>query len=97
MAVVIYSETDGVFLGACMGLAFWSNLEALGLPAAVTFPDDVAADEYMAGWISGRPEGVRCVPVDADQDGYASIAACVHAGLPGWIDEQTTVENALPA
>ena len=38
MAVVIYNEADGVFLGSCLGLAFWSNLEALGLPAAITFP-----------------------------------------------------------
>lgn len=97
MAVVIYSEENGVYLGSAMGLGFWSKLDPVGQPSATTFEDEAEAETHMASWESGRPEGVRLVPVDADQDGYASIAACVRAGLPGWLDEDTPVANLLPA
>lgn len=96
MAVVVYHERDGVFLGSCMGLGFWSKIDAVGQLAAVTFPSVEAAEVYMATWESGRPTGVRFVEVEADAEGYADVAACVRAGLPGWLDEDTPVTNALP-
>jgi len=97
MAVVIYSEENGVYLGSAMGMGFWSKLDPVGQPAAATFEDEAEAETHMASWDSGRPDGVRLVKVDADQGTYASIAACVRAGLPGWVDEQTPVANTLPA
>ena len=28
--ILIYSEADGVYLGSCMGLGFWSELDSVG-------------------------------------------------------------------
>jgi hypothetical protein len=96
MAVVIYSEENGVYLGSAMGLGFWSKLDPIGQPAATTFDDEAQAQTHMDSWEGGRPADVRLVPVVADDGFYASIAACVRAGLPGWVDEETPVANALP-
>ncbi len=82
--VVIYHDKDGVFLGECLGLGFWSKVETAGQPSAVTFKDIEDAEEFMKTWISGRPCGVKLVPVVADERGHASVEACIQAGLPGW-------------
>ena len=50
----------------------------------------------MASWDGGRPEGVGFAPVTPDDGPYASIAACVAAGLEGWIDEYTPVAHERP-
>lgn len=97
MAVVIYHEQDGIYLGSCMGLGFWSKLDPVGQPGAVTFHDDQEAERHMADWECGRPDGVTFVQVAADTDGYASMAACILAGLPAWMDEQTLIANTAPA
>ena len=96
MSVVIYSEEDGVYLGCALGLSFWSNLDPVGQPSAVTFADESEADAHMRTWANGRPEGVRLVSVEADEGNYASIAACVRAGLPGWVDVDIPAANVLP-
>lgn len=97
MAVVIFTEAEGIYLGNCMGLGFWSKLDPVGQDAAVTFPDTDAAEQHMAEWDSGRPDGVTFVAVAADAEGFASMTACVLAGMPAWMDEQTAVANTLPA
>ena len=33
---VLYHPEDGVYLGGFMGLGFWSNLDPVGQPEAVT-------------------------------------------------------------
>lgn len=97
MAVVIYSDIDGVYLGTCMGLGFWSKLDPVGQPSAATFENEAQAEAFMATWDGGRPEGVRFVPVEADDGGtHASMASCMRSGLPGWLDEETPVVNAVP-
>lgn len=96
MSVVIYHPTDGIYLGSCLGMGFWSSLDPVGQPSAVTFPSEAAAEQHMAEWECGRPQGISFVPVEADAAGYASIAACVAAGLPAWMDDQTPVANTLP-
>lgn len=85
--VLVHPEM-GVYLGCCMGLGFWSNLDPAGQNAAVCFKDEKVAREYMATWDSGAPSGVTFMPVTPDEfDGsahYATVQACVQAGLPGW-------------
>lgn len=68
----------------------WSKIEP-DQPAAVTFKDRVAADSAMRSWDSGRPDKVIIWPVvpdfavlAGDKPTYASIAACVAAGLEAW-------------
>lgn len=94
---VIYNEINGVFLGMCFGLEFWSKLDPVGQPSAVTFESAKDAESFMATWVNGVPAGTRFVEVRADVEGtHASIASCIQAGLPGWIDELTPVANLLP-
>ena len=97
MPYVIYTEEEGVYLGSCMGLGFWSKLDAVDQPSAPTFPSAAIAEEYMAGWDNGRPPAAVVVPVEPDQaDGYASIAACVRAGLPEWLVSDSETANDRP-
>lgn len=86
--VAVHPEM-GVYLGSAMGLGFWSKGDPVGQDAAVTFPDRATADKIMASWDGGRPRGTVTWPIIPDQPGlarerYASIAACVAAGLDGW-------------
>ncbi|WP_044275859.1 hypothetical protein [Burkholderia gladioli] len=82
-AVVLYSERDGVYLGSCLGLGFWSKLDPAGQTHAFTFPGEAEARAAMETWDT-LPGDVRLVEVAPDQAGYASMAACIAAGLPGW-------------
>jgi len=87
-ALVITDAEMGIYLGGAMGLGFWSILDPVGQPSAVTFPSEDEAEQFMASWDSGRPPGAVLVAVYPDDiDGntyYASIDACVAAGLKGW-------------
>lgn len=87
--------TDGVFLGTAMGLAFWSNLDPVGQEAAVLFPSEQEAAEFVSTWtLGGMTEqqkasflgALRVYEVEADafNGTAASIAACAKAGLPAW-------------
>ncbi|WP_298705608.1 hypothetical protein [Variovorax gossypii] len=93
---VISHPEMGVFLGLSMGFAFWSKLDPVGQDHAPAFDNEAQAEEFMAKWDNGRPQGVSLVPVLPDLDGYVSVATCVAAGLPGWIDEQMPVANQMP-
>lgn len=95
MAVVIYSDKDGVFLGVALGLGFWSKLDPVGQPSAATFESEAQAEEFMATWNCGRPDDARCVPVEPDDGEHASIAACVRAGLPAWDPDATTDDSSV--
>lgn len=85
----------GIYLGSCMGLGFWSLLDPVGQPVAVTFASPQEGRECAASWddqpstdklraaIAFRPVAV------AAADGYATIEECVAAGLPTWNPEAT--------
>ena len=96
MGVVIFHPEDGVFLGECLGLGFWSNLDSAGQPGAVAFDNEKKAEEFMASWTGGRPDGVSLVEVSS-KDGFASLADCLAAGLPGWLNENTAAANIRPS
>jgi hypothetical protein len=97
VAIVIYHPNDGVYLGNCLGMGFWSNIDPVGQPSAVAFRSVEDAEAHMATWECGRPADLQFVEVVANEEGYAPMAACMAAGLPGWMDELTPVANALPA
>lgn len=97
MAVVIYTEEEGVYLGHCMGLGFWSKLDPVDLPGAVTFPSADDAEKHMAEWEGGRPPAASLVPVEPDlSHDCASIEACVRAGLPEWLTSDSETANDRP-
>lgn len=91
--VLVHPEM-GIYLGAAPGLGFWSKLDPVGQDAAVTFYDRHDAGCFMATWKEGHRDGVMVWPVvpdEASTDGlgangvvYASVAACVAAGLDAW-------------
>lgn len=96
MAVVLYSEELGVYLGECMGLGFWSKLDPVGQAFAVTFESEDQAWAHTQTWDDPPPADARLVAVQPDDGTFASVAACVQAGLPGWQDSVTPVANTLP-
>lgn len=97
MAYLIVHPTFGVYLGNCMGLGFWSKVDPVGQPCAVTFPTPESAQQHMAAWEDGVPADAQLVPVKPDDGVYASIAACVHAGVEGWIDAYLPSAQSVPA
>lgn len=84
MAYVISHPDMGIYLGNCFGLGFWSKLDPVGQESAITFPSQDAADSHMATWENEVPAGVTLVEVSEDSEGYASVQACIEAGLEGW-------------
>lgn len=97
MAFVIFTDAEGVYIGSFMGLGFWSKLDPADQPSAPTFPTIEDAEQHMAGWDGGRPAAVSLVPVVPDEPGgYASIAACMRAGLPEWLIPDSETLNYRP-
>ena len=86
-AFVLVHPEMGVYLGSCMGLGFWSKLDPAGQSCAPTFASKLEAEDYMATWDGGRPDGIDFALVTPDDGTYASIAACSAAGLPSWSDQ----------
>jgi hypothetical protein len=83
MAVVLYQEEMGVYLGSCLGLGFWSKWDAAGQDEACVFSSSAQAAEYVKTW-DNIPEGIHAVIVNVPNTEYASMEACVAAGLPAW-------------
>ena len=87
---VIYHPADGVYLGNCLGLGFWSNLDPVGQPAAATFASEKEVQEHIHSW-EANPDypqqtlpDLRIVPVAVKESGFATIEECMAAGLPAW-------------
>ena len=86
-AYVIYHKRFGIFLGSAMGFGFWSKLDPVGQNSAVTFSTKFEAALYLSSWATPTKD-CTFVKVKADiiqnKQNFASIAACVAAGLPSW-------------
>lgn len=75
---VITHPDMGIYLGNCMGLGFWSKLDAAGQDRAVTFASIDAAAQHVRSWEC--PIGaVVYVPIQCGN--YATISDLVAAGL----------------
>ncbi len=84
---VIYHDTDGVYLGNALGLAFFSMLDPVGQSEAVAFDTRSAAAEHVASWQvpeSSPKQNYRFIEVDVTNRGTATMESCVRAGLPAW-------------
>ena len=80
---VIYDLNFGVYLGACMGLGFWSLLDAAGQDMACVFESKDDAQNHVDSWDS-KPTAMSFIPVETKDPVYASISECVSAGIPAW-------------
>lgn len=95
---VVYSEEKGIYLGSCMGLGFWSKLDAVGQVAAVTFSGQESVDKFVKTVDDPKVfADVKLVEVDVPEHDkyYASIDECVKAGLPSWEHEVQRSDVAL--
>lgn len=84
---VITHPELGVFIGNCMGFAFWSELDPVDQPSAVAFATEGEATEHARKLREDMAEiGFVELPVTQDPNGelYASREACGAAGLPVW-------------
>ena len=84
---VIYHNEMGVFLGHCMGMGFWSALDAVGQEEAVAFLPNEATQAITD--ITSNLEGIfelKEVTNIQYKDGahYASMEECMKAGIPAW-------------
>ena len=83
---VLYSETDGVFMGVMYGdKPVWAKLKRdLGQYLARTFESTAEATAMISEMTTrGRDtHACRVVEVQADGAGNATLAACIAAGLP---------------
>lgn len=97
MSFVITHPEMGIYLGNCMGLGFWTKLDPAGQEAAAVFPTREEAESFMATWDDGKPAGVTLHPVIPDRGNgtFASIDACVAAGLEGWDPAGPTEEASI--
>lgn len=82
MRVIIIHPEAGIFLGACMGLGFWSKLDPAGQVEAVTFPDETEAKRYLDSWPE-QPTGLEVRSVQADGE-YISMVSLIKQGFEGW-------------
>ncbi|WP_454727765.1 MULTISPECIES: hypothetical protein [Cupriavidus] len=95
--LVLYSPEDGVFLGECLGLGFWSKLETGDQPSAATFESVADAKQYLSTWQSPPPTDLQFVWVQPEAKGpHASMEACVRAGLPRWEISLHAYEDVSP-
>ena len=92
-AYLIVHPNYGVYLGCHAGRGYWSKVDSVGQPAAVTFRSRKEAIEYMASWSVSPPPGTDLLPVAGDGPGYATLGACVRAGAPAWLDTMTPTVN----
>ena len=86
MRYVLVHDEMGVYLGSCFGMGFWSKLDPIGQPCAITFPSEEVATRVWASW-DHSPAGCRTIAVEASDGEYATIDDCVRAGLPAWDPE----------
>lgn len=94
-SVLIVHPELGVYIGSAMGMGFWSKLDPVGQPVAVTFPSEADARAFTESW-GDVLHGLSFLPVVPDMGEYASIAACIAAGAEGWIDDIMPVANERP-
>lgn len=83
---IIVHETQGVYLGSCIGLGFWSELDPAGQTSACTFMAESQARNHVATWDAphGDPDNYRYVEVEIEKDRYATMEECMDAGQKPW-------------
>ncbi len=89
--LVITHPQDGVYVGDFMGLTFWTQLDACGIPCVAVFETPEQAER-----ITSVIQGCSFQEVEIDDpnsDEYTSIEACVKAGLAPWPVDAKLLED----
>lgn len=79
--IVIVHHEMGIFIGAGMGIAFWSMLDCADQFTAVCFNDEQDARSFVDEWVPKQdPNDYRYVEIDS-AGGWATIPELSAAGL----------------
>lgn len=85
---IIVSKEAGVFLGECLGFFFWSNLDAVGQDSAVTCSTKEEAEKLIKENPGAFPmTDLEVREVNVENLPWATMAECMAAGVPDWIDK----------
>lgn len=95
MAYVIFNEDLGIYLGDAAETQFWSRASSEGWLTAQTFPSQQEAIDVMKAEMDPFMEYVFIEVIPDCHYARASVAACVHAGLPGWLHVAMPTANSL--
>lgn len=90
--VIAHAEL-GVFVGAAMGLAFWSRLDSVGQTVAATFASEEEALDFARIWEQDAPIDLDAIEIFAVASGHWRDLAAV--GLD--IGEMAANDVALAA
>lgn len=86
MRFILYSKTDGTFIGSSYGGDFFSKYSGMAFSkTAQTFKSAEEAEKYAVRWKGDNeyPQDVEVLPVQTDQDS-ATMAECIAAGAMPW-------------
>lgn len=81
---VAYSEEQGVYLGECLGLGFWSKLDPAGQDSATTFATPQEFWDLARTWETPPPTDTVTRPVVCADPQWAAVGECEATGLPKW-------------
>ncbi|WP_046869587.1 hypothetical protein [Microvirga massiliensis] len=89
MKVAITHPELGIYVGNCMGLGFWSLLDAVGQDCAVVFDTEEEARRHVSSWDErNAPDDYGYAAVEvADDAHYATVDDLSAAGLDELVGE----------
>lgn len=80
--IVISHHEMGIYLGGCMGLGFFSKMDAVGQVAACTFETEEQARAHVTGWDSANDHAAYDYHAVAIATlGCATVEELIAAGL----------------
>ena len=94
-AFIIQHPEFGIFIGVGLGLAFWSEIDSVGQPAAVAFESEQAAKELLARLPAEDSLWCEIKPITIAEPGYATVTEIIAAGYKGWFNENTPTAGPI--
>lgn len=86
--VVITHPTQGIYLGNCLGLGFWTLIDCAGQDHACVFDDLASAEKHIRSWDSDDEPGTyNMVAVCTAERNFASVTELKEAGLDHLLGE----------
>jgi hypothetical protein len=95
-STVITHPEYGIFVGECLGLAFWSKLDAVGQNTAAIFENELQAQAYI-GDIKAPVEknSFSFINMTTEDEFHASVPELRAAGLGELIGHLGSGENVV--
>jgi hypothetical protein len=85
--ILLTHPEQGVYIGQCLGLGFWSKLDPCGQDKAPTFDEEGTAREHISTWKSPHndPDEYGYVEIEvADSEHYATMPECMDVFQEPW-------------